>query len=219
MASRILHYVVALEIAKQIKIADISRFTAGNLLPDASSHSDGSYPKAHFSHAKEGQERRGINWAEFVQNYKKQIVTDELYLGYLCHLIADAVWLNKIADSYVRIYTGEERTLYRMKGYQDFQKLNGIMTRTYGLIYPDIRKRDAEYEKLPVDGKRIEQLFQLLEEDFNADHEYGIEALEIYPYEAVVGFIKESVQVCIAEICALKQGREMMSPEVYYVKR
>lgn len=218
MASRILHYVVALEIAKKMEIRDISRFAAGNLLPDASSHSDGSYPKAHFSYARDGQERRGISWAEYIKQYNSRILEDELYLGYLCHLIADAVWLNRIADPYVRIYTGEERTRCRMRGYQDFQKLNGIMIRKYGLICPEINVGDTEYEKLPIDGKRTEQLFQLFKADFKAEGGYEVGELEIYPYDAVMGFIAESVQVCTTEICALKQGGEMMSPEIYYVK-
>lgn len=48
MASRMLHYVVALELLQKLKIKDKNRFLVGALLPDASSHQDGSYDIAHF---------------------------------------------------------------------------------------------------------------------------------------------------------------------------
>lgn len=48
MASRMLHYVIATEIAGRLSIDDMDRFIIGSLLPDASLHEDGSYAIAHF---------------------------------------------------------------------------------------------------------------------------------------------------------------------------
>ena len=43
MASRMLHFVMASELLQELGIKDRNRFLVGALLPDASSHPDGSY--------------------------------------------------------------------------------------------------------------------------------------------------------------------------------
>lgn len=48
MASRLLHYLIASELAERQEIKDKNRFCIGALLPDLSGHEDGSYNTGAF---------------------------------------------------------------------------------------------------------------------------------------------------------------------------
>ena len=67
MASRMLHYILAIEITKNVMVNDMNRFVVGALIPDASSHNDDSYDIAHFEDIIKGNDniRKGINWTLF----------------------------------------------------------------------------------------------------------------------------------------------------------
>ncbi len=94
MASRMLHYVIALEVAKIIKIKDINRFMAGALLPDASLKPDGSYMRSHFMNIDKEMGQKTFDWTLFADEYYYYIVSDELYLypyEALCSYIKESV--------------------------------------------------------------------------------------------------------------------------------
>lgn len=60
---------------------------------------------------------------------------DSLYLGYYIHLIMDALWFSKIADIYIRIHPYPERKFYYQKSYEDYKKLNYLLSRECCLQY------------------------------------------------------------------------------------
>ena len=47
MPSRMIHYLIAEQVAEQMKIKDINRFKIGSLCPDMSLHTDGSKNQTH----------------------------------------------------------------------------------------------------------------------------------------------------------------------------
>lgn len=60
MASRLLHYLIASELAERQEIKDKNRFCIGALLPDLSGHEDGSYNTAHFWVELEKENKKGL---------------------------------------------------------------------------------------------------------------------------------------------------------------
>ena len=116
MASRMLHYVIANEVPNKIAI---------------SSHSDSSYFKAQFQDWSEDRNMKGINWSIFEKKYEKELLCDSLYLGYLCHLITDAIWFKRMIDKYVRIHPKKDRIQYIKQGYDDFRNMNFILVKEY----------------------------------------------------------------------------------------
>ncbi len=222
MASRMLHYVIALEIAKSIEIKEIDRFVAGALLPDAALKTDGSYMRSHFVNIDKEMGQKTFDWTLFVDVYYDDIVSDELYLGYMCHLIMDAVWFKRIADQYVRVYPREIRDNYYKKGYSDFVKINALLIKEYSLLKPDL-VRWYRNEPLPIikvnsiKEELIEKVFIEFGEHFNVEKQYEPCELELYPYEALCSFIKESEEVCIHECEALKNGSDLLGAGEYFV--
>lgn len=213
MASRMLHYVIALEVAKEFNIESLNDFVVGALLPDASSHSDGSYNRAHFGFWKV-EPAKGIDWLEFLRKYDCN-ANSVIYLGYLCHLIADAVWFKQITDKYIRIYPHEEKKQIIKQGYQDFWKLNAILIREYGLEKPELHIPTISIDE--IDADLIEDVCTYFKKDFNEAGQYEAGDLEVYPYEAIKAFIDESKELCVHEFMAIKGEAEFADPRSYFV--
>lgn len=211
MASRMLHYVIAIEVAKEYKIENMNDFIVGALLPDASTHSDGSYNWAHFGFWKT-EPTKGIDWLEFIKKYDMK---NELNLGYLCHLITDAVWFKEITDKYIRIYSLEEKKQRIKRGYQDFWKLNAILIEEYELEKPELYIPELLVDEIKLES--IEEVYSWFEKDFDEVGEYKASDLEIYSYELVKAFIDECKRLCLHEFSALKNGTELTNPREYFV--
>lgn len=207
MASRMLHYVIANEIGRRVFIDDMDRFVIGSLLPDASRHEDGSYNIAHF------RDKRGINCALFERKYEKEILKDSLYLGYLCHLIADMIWYKRITDKYVRIYPKKERITYIQKGYEDFRKLNSLLVDEYSISCPILKLPEIEVEEIMQE--MVEEVIEAFKEDFKSGKNYDNYDFSVYPYDDVKAFVTETIEVCVKEISAVGNSDEIVDFSVY----
>lgn len=218
MASRMLHYIISIEIAKRIKIDELDRFVIGALIPDASSHNDGSYDVAHYFDVRKIDENisKGINWTRFEKKYEKQIDEDSLYIGYLCHLITDAVWFKRITDKHIRKYPKTDRGIYIQKGYKDFQILNSLLTEKYSICYPPLKISQIDIDE--IDGSLVESVFSEFKNDFSQECVFDKNDLLVYPYDDVIAFVEECVECCVLEISALKNGNEKVEPYSYYTE-
>ncbi len=218
MASRMLHYILAIEIAKNVMVNDMNRFVVGALIPDASSHNDDSYDIAHFEDIIKGNDniRKGINWTLFENKYKKELEEDPLYMGYLCHLIADAIWFKRITDKYIRIYPKNDRMRYIKKGYEDFQKLNALLIEEYGISCPLLQAPSIGIEE--INTSLVDELIYKLRKDFEVHTQCDKSELEVYSYEAIIEFIHESVDMCVKEINALRNNEKGVNLDIYYTE-
>lgn len=218
MASRMLHYILAIEIAKNVMLNDMNRFVVGTLIPDASSHNDDSYDIAHFEDIIKGNDniRKGINWTLFENKYKKELEEDPLYMGYLCHLIADAIWFKRITDKYIRIYPKNDRMRCIKKGYEDFQKLNALLIEEYGISCPLLQAPSIDIEE--INTSLVDELIYKLRKDFEVHTQCNKSELEVYSYEAIIEFIHESVEMCVKEINALRNNEKGVNPDIYYTE-
>lgn len=213
MASRMLHYVMATKLAQELEIKDMNRFRVGALLPDASSHSDGSYNVAHFYDEVEREVLyKGVNWRKFAQKYR--LWSDDMFLGYFCHLIMDAVWFHDVANKYVRIYQYPERKQIYLKGYEDFNKLNVILRKKYGLEKPKLCVENVFIEE--VQETLFSTVFDGFEADFAMEGDWKPEDLELYPYEALQEYMEKCKSICVGEIEALKQGKVFVECERFF---
>ena len=217
MASRMLHYILAVEIANNVMINDMNRFIVGSLITDASSHNDSSYDIAHFENVVKCNDniKKGIDWTLFENKYGKGIQEDSLYVGYLCHLITDAIWFKRITDKYIRIYPKDARIKYIKRGYEDFQKLNSILLEKYCISSPKLQVSSVDIEEINVN--LVDNLIHEMQKDFDVRMQCDKTELVVYPYEAIMEFIDESVSVCVKEINALRDNRKGVDPYVYYV--
>jgi len=215
LASKVLHYLIAEEIIRKIQIKDDNRFLIGSLAPDMSSHDDGTYNTSHYWDYIYKKQLKGINWGKFETHYFQEMRTDDLYLGYYCHLIMDAIWFCLMADRYVRKKPKSERNSYYQKSYNDYRKLNSILRDRYNLTYRIIEIRCIGIEE--IKEQKLSSLLTELRMELSSEEEYDISELEIYPFNSILEFINESVETCINEIAAFNGKASHIKPERYFV--
>lgn len=216
MASGMIHYVISKKVAKLMGIEDLQRFLLGAVVaPDASSHADGSYDKAHFQGWSQDKSRKGIDFNWFADKYGKRFEEDAFYLGYWCHLMEDAIWVHDVVDKYVRVYTGEVKKAYYQKGYKDYARLNYLLVKEYGLQRPEFENRDVQVEEVRQD--LLASVIESVKGYFEAES-CKKDELELYTWEVITSYIDKCVRICAEEIEKWKVGKENIQAEQYYVK-
>lgn len=216
MASSMIHYVISKRVAEIAGIEDLERFLLGAVVaPDASSHADGTYDKAHFQGWLQDRTMKGIDFNRFADKYGDRFKEDTFYLGYWCHLMEDAIWVHDVANKYVRIYTGEVKKAYYQKGYKDYDRLNYLLLEEYRLSKPDFFRREVPLEEVRQD--LLESMIESVKGYFVAEP-CKKEELELYTWEEITAYIDKCVQVCVEEIEKWRTGNENRPAEQYYVK-
>ncbi|MBR2407904.1 MAG: zinc dependent phospholipase C family protein [Lachnospiraceae bacterium] len=215
MPSRMIHYLVAERVAKEIPIRDRNRFKIGSLCPDMSTREDESKHKTHYSDIVGAV--KGMNWGRFVNTYGEKMKTDELYLGVLCHLITDGIWFHNVVEPQVRakVASKEERQKMYQRGYSDYHRLNYILKEEFDLRYELREDRDIELDGLH--SEFYDDVIGALYGDFYEEPPATKEELTVFPYGLTVDCIECCVAECVDAIRAFYGGKEIVSPEKYYV--
>jgi hypothetical protein len=214
MASRLIHYLIAEEIAKVDRNIDRERFVYGALLPDLSLHEDGSYDNAHFGEVLIQKRLKGINWHNFRYKYNSQMATDSMFLGYYSHLVMDALWFAQIVDKYIRVYPKPERKIYYGKSYEDYKILNTLLTREYDLHYslPVIENINIEEVNISLG----EHFFEELKKDMLPLTGVCKDDLQLYPYKVIIDFLNQAKNLCLEEISAYRKSNDFLDPHDLY---
>ncbi|MDD5900616.1 MAG: zinc dependent phospholipase C family protein [Lachnospiraceae bacterium] len=215
MPSRMIHYLVAEQVAERISIRDKNRFKIGSLCPDMSWRQDDSKHRTHYSDI--DGDKKGINWKRYVESYSEKMKQDDLYLGVLCHLITDGIWFHEVMEPRIRskVKSKEERMQRYQEGYLDFHRLNYILREEFGLTYELTEDRNIELDGLHLEF--YDDVFDGLYRDFFGEPGAAREELTIYPYEASVACIYLCIGECVNAIKAFREGKPISGPEKYYV--
>ena len=216
MPSRMIHYLVAEEVAKQVEIKNRNRFKLGSLCPDMAIREDGSKHITHFMEIH--GDKKGCNWLTYLSRYGEKMCDDDFYTGVFCHIITDVIWFHDIMDTQIRFKVKDKeksRILYQ-KGYADYHRLNYILKKEFGLVH-----YLEEDRKLELDGLHMElyeDVVQGLYQDFYEDPPAEKEELEIYTYDISLACIHKCIAECVSAITAFRGGEEKTTPEKYYVQ-
>jgi len=215
MPSRMIHYLVAEQVAKDVLIRDRNRFKIGSLCPDMSTRQDDSKNRTHYSDVV--GDVKGMNWIRFANTYGEKMKADDLYLGVLCHLITDGVWFHEVMEPQIRskVASKEERQEMYNYGYSDFHRLNYILREEFGLKYELSEDRNIELDGLHPEF--YDDVIGALYGDFYEEPPATKEELTVYPYDMAIACIEKCVTECVTAIRALLEGKKMKSPERYYV--
>ena len=215
MPSRMIHYLIAEQVAEQVKIKNENRFKIGSLCPDMSLHTDGSKNQTHYFEIH--GEKKGGNWLRFVEEYGDRMEQDELYLGILCHLITDMIWFHEIMETQIRskVKSKEERQEKYQQGYGDFHKLNYLLREEFDLRYE--MREDRNIVLKGLHPELYDEVFDGLFKDFFLEHPARKEDLAIYTYDITVACITLCIEECVGAIVAFRNGEELINPEKYFV--
>ena len=215
MPSRMIHYLIAEQVAKQVEIKDKNRFKIGSLCPDMSSHTDGSKNQTHYFEIHGAV--KGGNWLRFVSEYGEQMKKDELYLGILCHLITDMIWFHEIMETQIRskVKSKEERQAKYQQGYVDFHKLNYLLREEFDLRYELEEDRNIDF--VGLHPELYDEVFDGLFKDFFLEPRAEKEELAIYTYDITTDCIRLCIEECVSAIKVFQKSEEMLKPETYFV--
>lgn len=214
MASRVIHYIVGLRITEMVKLKTPERFLFGNMLPDCVDSPGGRKkgdPKAesHFWDINEELHIKGQNWNRFWDKYEK-FREDELYLGYVCHLVTDAVWARDIAPIKKKHLQKKHEWLYR-----DYHRLNELLREKFHPVLPEMNWIENEIEE--VNQSIWEWYQQALLNELEENTGAKKEELEYITYDRILTFIDTAASVASDEIRAKKEKRNGLNPVSFYV--
>ena len=215
MPSRMIHYLIAEKVAEQVEIKNKNRFKIGSLCPDMSLHTDSSKHQTHYFEIH--GDLKGGNWLRYVDEYREQVKQDDLYLGILCHLITDMIWFHEIMETRIRsrVKSKEERQDRYRQGYVDFHKLNYLLKEEFDLRYDLMEDRNIDFEG--IHPELYDEVFDGLFKDFFLEPKAEKNELTIYTYDITIECIELCISECAGAICAIRNGKKLLSPETYYV--
>ena len=199
MASRTVHYALAILISKKIKIENIDRFIAGELLPDAIEHNNENHAKTHFK-ITYNVDKKLIDTKSFLEEYKDLILKDELYLGYYLHLIQDAVYRKFLyfGEGFVNKRDGT----FVKEIHNDYALLNEYLIQKYDLKTIDNPINLGEI--CSIYDYRFSDLLNELEHDFIGR---GTGNTVHLTEEIIDRYINMCVDICCDEINSIRKNK------------
>lgn len=203
MASRIMHLAIASQLEKVLPISDSNRFRVGHILPDSVLSVDKWKINTHFVEIFDNGKRKHFDFYKFFARYKKEILTNELYLGYYFHLIQDGIFRDILYNDMGFISKrGDQNFLNEL--YNDYHILNGWAVEKYKLV-------DNLFEPKGYKSEKINEIFLFEINDFikdmKADFNERIDKEPKY-FKKIWAeiFIEKCVDICVSEYQAISGG-------------
>ncbi|MEA3319387.1 MAG: zinc dependent phospholipase C family protein [Bacillota bacterium] len=195
MGSRLMHTIIAHEIASRIKVVDISSFIFGAVAPDAVAPKDLS----HFYKGNPNDHSRSIDYEAFLQKYNNY--KDHPYiLGYYTHLIADDIWLKGFFLPWLKNRLENDSTILE-RYHHDFKLLNSKLMYHYQ-IEPDLLKGilgaadPMELEEVSL--TQVSSFIPYVEQDMMLTQ--TDEPLQVFTMEMIIGYIETSIDMGVQSI-------------------
>ncbi|UAL49317.1 zinc dependent phospholipase C family protein [Sutcliffiella horikoshii] len=195
MGSRLMHTIIAHEIASRIGVADTSSFILGAIAPDAVAPKDFS----HFYIGDSNDYTRSIDYQAFLHKYNKY-KNNPYILGYYTHLIADDIWLNGFFLPWLKNRLENDTSLLE-RYHNDFKLLNSKLMSHYktnrdllkgilGAAHP-MEIEEVSITQLSSFIPYVEQDMKLLQTD---------KPLQVFTMEMIIGYIETSIDMGVQSI-------------------
>lgn len=196
MASRIMHLVISNEISRRFDI-DKARFAFGNLLPDAHDNTVVMKKASHFK-------IKGASFYSdiildsklFVEKYN-EFMSDDIYLGYMSHLISDDLWMRTIYRKYMLDVKHNIIVEKLDSYYSDFTKLNNHLINDFDIEESIIYDYVEIDEVCDENSRKVQEWVK-----FDFKNRTGNLSLELFEMEDIYTFIElavEAVETIIKE--------------------
>jgi len=195
MGSRMMHFIIANELASKFPIENKEQFLLGAIAPDAVATNK---EVSHFFIGKHEEYNRRIAFEAFYNKYS-ELTQQDYILGYYCHLIADDLWLTGFFAPWLknRIETDQEiqKTYHR-----DFHLLNGKLAEHYSINPNDVRRLKVTSDLPDIEEvvrEALEKFLPFLMDDLNYSHRELEQSLEVFTIDQIVGYIETSIEKSI----------------------
>jgi hypothetical protein len=191
MGSRIMHLIIAHQVANTLEIKNKTAFLLGGIAADATSDKEAS----HFYIGKNEDYTRKIDYEGFLKKYIDQ-ASNDFILGYYSHLIADEYWLSGFYLPWLKNRIEAKPELLPLY-HQDFQLLNGKLIEHYGVKDELITLLSKPTEIVEIEEIQPENLLKFTTyviEDMNYEKEKINSNLNVFTFEQIIGYIETSVE-------------------------
>lgn len=210
MASRMVHYLVANEILKQIDIEDKNAFLVGAIIPDSYNREKYTREETHFVVNYYDDKFRVFDFKKFYEKYLKDKI-DAFCLGYFLHLYMDAVYLKEVFSDLV-FKSNRDRKELLEESYNDMHMYNTYLRDKYQL----------KYEVKPLKSWRVSELNiedqnEFLEEfkgDFN---DIPMTEMKLYNYKILSDYIENIKISGLRNIKLIINGFECEDSKKYLI--
>lgn len=210
MASRMVHYLVANEILKQIDIEDKNAFLVGAIIPDSYNREKYTREETHFVVNYYDDKFRVFDFKKFYEKYLKDEI-DAFCLGYFLHLYMDAVYLKEVFSDLV-FKSNRDRKELLEESYNDMHMYNTYLRDKYQL----------KYEVKPLKSWRVSELNiedqnEFLEEfkgDFN---DIPMTEMKLYNYKILSDYIENIKISGLRNIKLIINGFECEDSKKYLI--
>ncbi|GAA0413816.1 MAG: zinc dependent phospholipase C family protein [Bacillota bacterium] len=190
MGSRMMHLIIANEIAKQLSLRNKHAFLLGGIAADAKHPKD----QSHYYQGNIEDFSRVIAWNDFYQTYKED--TSDYIKGYYSHLIADDLWLHGFYFAWLKNRMEVNKQLFE-RYHQDFRLLNGMLIQHYNVSTQIIDELEYGLETgsiVEVSKNELRALLRMVKEDFQSAHKRSDIILKVFTFEQIIGYIETSVE-------------------------
>ncbi|KYG92062.1 hydrolase [[Bacillus] sp. KCTC 13219] len=190
MGSRIMHLIIAQQIAERLAIKDKTSFLAGGIAPDAATAKE----RAHFFVGSEQDYTRSIDYAGFLEKYNEQ-KENPYIMGYFTHLIADDLWLKGFYLPWLRNRIANDSSVLALY-HQDFRLLNSKLLDYYQLTYTlqsAFNNKATITHLQEVTEQEVVQFFPYVLEDMVYNEDMLQQKLQIFTLQQIIGYIETSI--------------------------
>lgn len=200
-----MHLAISKKILERVPVKDENRFLLGILLPDG--ERGPQTKKSHFEIEVWDGARKTYDLTRFRDLFGDRLLDDELYLGYYLHLIQDMVYRPFM---YMEYHWKSSVPGNVPKLHNDYRLLNTYVIEAYQLDFPRLVIPDDFYEEdinrlFPPD---VDRILMGLKSDYVPYHEGSI---YFFTQEMAEEYIRRTVEICLHEIRALKEGLPLMA--------
>lgn len=197
MGSRIMHAIIAYQIAQQLELKEQEAFVLGGVAPDAPLQKDAS----HFYDGLVADYSRRIDYKGFLQKYN-QYSNQAFVLGYYTHLLADDIWLTGFYLPWLRNRMEANNDIYVLY-HRDFQLLNGKLLAHYGIeeelvtLLGQVRLESFIEE---VTTSELHAFVPHVLNDMNDKEDQLLEELCVFTDMQIIGYIETAIARGVFEI-------------------
>ncbi|AKR09157.1 zinc dependent phospholipase C family protein [Bacillus thuringiensis] len=194
MGSRIMHVIIANGIAEKLSIQDKTSFLLGGVAPDAV-HSAEEKGTSHFYAGTTKNYTRRIDFNSFFQKYKVHMDSPFL-LGYYTHLIADDNWLSGFFLPWLKNRIENDETIAPLY-YNDFKLLNAKLLHHYDQeqqLFSILNQEAHIVDIEEVSKENVLAFRKYLFEDMLYPEQHLHEALQVFTFNQIVGYIETAIE-------------------------
>ncbi|MFO1444097.1 zinc dependent phospholipase C family protein [Bacillus sp. Bva_UNVM-123] len=200
MGSRIMHIIIANQIANHFSIIDKASFLLGGIAPDAVTPKD----RSHFFVGDVSNYSRSIDFEKFLHKYRKESNTPFI-LGYYTHLIADDIWLKGFYLPWLKNRLETDKNIFNLY-HNDFRLLNGKLLNYYGLkteLQQELQKNGEIIELQEVTFEQINKFISFVLDDVSFEQNSLAQPLDVFTFEQIIGYVETSVEKGIMHVKSL----------------